>query len=417
MVTRFVDFDVKLRRKGFSAADFHTKLRSLKAGAQDFLSQVYPAISALRCNDDSDNWGYWYTQSQVLSIAGTGDPSALTFESVSIGRPVCADYWDLHAALRNSAEDPALVVDELVRIADLQVTLNPGKSPNLDFDSYPVRWPEKFRSREVNDIVRMSQLDFARRQLACNRGTYLDSCVTNLRSDEPLDSLGGRTMRHLSTQGGDVAPFESSPLANGLGVACMFLDNRNTVVFNDRRESDAEEAPMAVMKAGMHVSSSGVLEWKDVCRADGSVDIQSFAHGVVRGMVREIDRECAIPAQGVDGIRYEIASLEFARELPRAGKPQAFFVARFNCRSSDLIESVKRRRKSVRLAPEGHEYGDTFSEIGLQQGRARRLTHVEIAQMTYEGYGAYRALARANRLDKFMWRPASDFASALAPVG
>lgn len=413
MVRRFVDFDIKLRRKDFSAADFDTELRRLKAEAHDFLRQAYPAIGALRCDDHSEDWGYWYVQDEALSIAGTGNPSALAIEAMSLAHQVDAAYWDLHSALRNSPFDSNLAVDELVRLADHRVKLNASTTANQEFASYPVRWPERFRSREVNDIVRISQLDFTSKQLTLNRGTYLDSCVTNVHSDEPLESLGGRTMRQLSTQDGGVAPFRLSPLANGLGVACLFLDNRNTVVFNDRRESDAQEEPMAIMKAGMHASSSGVLEWKDVCRADGSVDVQSFAHGIVRGMVREIHRECAVPATGVDGITYEIASLEFARELPRAGKPQVFFVARFNCHSSDLIELVRRRRKSVHLAPEGHEYGDYFSQIGLRRGRARPLKQVEIVQMTYECYGAYRALTRATRLDRFLWRPASDFGSCL----
>ena len=75
MAARFIDFDIKLRRMDFSPADFAEELRSLKAKAHDFLGEVYPTIDTLRCDDESEDWGYWYTQETALSIAGTGNPS------------------------------------------------------------------------------------------------------------------------------------------------------------------------------------------------------------------------------------------------------------------------------------------------------------------------------------------------------
>lgn len=416
---RFVDFDVKLDGD-LSPEERFATLRDSKQGAHRFLREAYPKIATLACIYGDESWGHWYADRMPVRVAGTGaeGASAVSIDSLQMTGPVPAAYWDIRPALQAAGvSNPDALVAELAALADRHVHLNTTQEACPDFDLFPIRWPERFRHCEINTIVRLAAFDAGAGQLSVEKASYLDSSLSNLRCDEALASLGGRTLRQLATRQGSFASWTESPLANGVGVACLFLARGRTVVFNDRKGRAEAGKPMAVMKSGRHVSSSGVLEWQDICRTDGSVDPASVAYGMVRGMVREIGKECGIPPTGVSGVNYRIAALEMARELPRAGKPQLFFVADFDCDPLELTEVIVKQRLSADAAPEAHEYGNEFHEVLLaRNARIYDPRPDHKVRMTYEAIGAFRALADTEGLDALTWRPASDFSQPLPPA-
>lgn len=400
---RFVDFDVRLDSGNIGRVAFLQELKASKQNAHDFLRAAYPGIETLRSRFGDPQWGHWYTELRAVRIAGTGDEFA-DFDLNDLAFSGDRSYWDLKSALKLPLSSHASFIADLTDIADKYVKLNTTKQVCPDFDVFPVQWPDRFKHCEVNQIVRLSTFDPERMQVSVTRSNYLESCVLNLRCDEPLPSLNGRTTRQLGKQDGRLAALKESPLANGIGVACLFMTKGDILVFNDRKGREEEGKPMAVMKAGRHVSSSGVLEWADICRADNSVDGESFATGLIRGMVREIDRECGIPPEGVDGVSYEIAALAFARELPRAGKPQFFFLARFDCNVEALKSLLIKQRNAPGKAPEGHEYGTEFLPIRLSpDGAAPKLKSDDVKRMTYEAVGAIDALATVSDIRNLHW--------------
>ena len=406
---RFVDFDVRLDSGKIGPVAYLQQLKASKQNAHDFLRAAYPGIENLRSRFGDEQWGHWYTELRAVRIAGTGDEFA-EFDLKDLTFSGAGGYWDLKSAVKIPLEStPAALIADLTGIAEKFVNLNTTKQVCPDFDAFPVQWPDRFKYCEVNQIVRLSTFDPELRQMSVSRSNYLESCVLNLRCDEPLPSLNEGTTRQLARHNGRLAPLKESPLANGIGVACLFITKGNILVFNDRKGREEEGKPMAVMKAGVHISSSGVLEWADICRADNSVDAESFASGLIRGMVREIDRECGIPPEGVDGVRYDIAALAFARELPRAGKPQFFFLARFDCNAEALKSLLIKQRNAPGKAPEGHEYGTKFLPRRLSpHGAAPKLGPQDVLDMTYEAVGAIDALASVD-IRHLQWRPAADF--------
>ncbi len=416
---RFVDFDIKLDAD-LAPEERFAKLKELKQGAHRFLREAYPKFATLACTYGDESWGHWYADRMPVRVAGTGAEGvgAVSIDSLQMPGPAPAAYWDIHRALQELGVTGADAVGvELAALADRHIHLNKSELACPDFDLFPIRWPDRFRRCEINTIVRLAEFDPGAGRLSLEKASYLDSSLSNLHCDEALSSLGGRTLRQLASRQGGFARWTDSPLANGLGVACLFLAKGRTLVFNDRKGRAEEGKPMAVMKAGMHVSSSGVLEWQDICRSDGNVDPASLAYGMVRGMVREITKECGIPAIGVEGVNYRIAVLEMARELPRAGKPQIFFVADFDCDPLELKEVIIEQRKKKGVAPEAHEYGEDFPEIRLARDEKIHDLRPDLKiRMTYEAIGAYRALADAESLGALTWRPAADFSMPLPPA-
>ncbi len=416
---RFIDFDLKLDGD-LAPEERFAKLKEIKLGAHRFLREAYPKVATLSCTYGDGPWGHWYADRMPVRVAGTGPEGAETvsIESLAMPGPAPAAYWDIRPALQAvGVSSTDAVVTELVTLADQHIQLNTTEEACPDFDLFPIRWPDRFRHCEINTIVRLAELDAAEGRLSVEKASYLDSGLSNLRCDEALASLGGKTLRQLATRQGTFARWIESPLANGVGVACLFLAKGRTVLFNDRKGRADAGKPMAVMKSGRHVASSGVLEWQDICRSDGSVDPASVAYGMVRGMVREIGKECGIPPTGICGVNYRIASLELARELPRAGKPQLFFVADFDCGPLELKEVILERRSSAGAAPEAHEYGEDFHEVLLaRDARIPDLRPDHKIRMTYEAIGAYRALADIESLDALTWRPAADFSMPLPPA-
>jgi 8-oxo-dGTP pyrophosphatase MutT (NUDIX family) len=192
----------------------------------------------------------------------------------------------------------------------------------------------------VEDSVRLFEFDVKRREATVELANYLDQRATNMNPDiafsgMPIALEQARTFRQLDSIAGHLRPLHQCYQANTIGVACILVGRDGTPVLVLRSKDTA------VMNDGSswHCSSSGALMWDDVSGSscDGGTRL---IEGLTRGMARELKEELELlPAE------YELTLTDFARELPRAGKPQFFFLARSTDSASSLVGEIASRTK------------------------------------------------------------------------
>lgn len=209
----------------------------------------------------------------------------------------------------------------------------------------------------------------------CQPARYFDQVGTNLTVDWasgllPENALTIRADIERSREG-KLLPLAESRLANTFGTAIFFFssDLKRELV----RERNTGKV-VAIPDGGFHCTVSGVLMLDDD-RQPGQHNFDFFMDGTHR----EIKRETGLDHDSGD---YLIFPLAFARELPRAGKPQLFFMA------ISLVDDETLRQKCLQ-APERHEFK------GFQYDHSGRFPAVEEHERdhhknyTYEGWAAW----------------------------
>jgi hypothetical protein len=165
---------------------------------------------------------------------------------------------------------------------------------------------------ENNTTVRI--IDFSDSgKITCQEASYFDQLATNLTMDWASTKLPGMTIRSdvERPQHGRLKPLGESLLANTLGVAAIIFDRNFDALLRVRSAKLA-----SINDSRLHCSASGVFESQRPLT--GRHDASFFAEG----MRYEIERET-----GLRESDYALFPVAFARELPRGGKPQLFYVA------------------------------------------------------------------------------------------
>lgn len=223
---------------------------------------------------------------------------------------------------------------------------------------------------ENNQTIRVSNL-VDRKQFVCQPVTYFDQIGTNITLDWASGLLpnNSRTIRSgiERPSQGRLLPLSESLLANNLGTAIMFYDRelkRSLIrVRSDKLGSIAQR--------GLHCTVSGVLEIEPGVKP-GQFGFEIFLYGTHH----EIKMETHLNRD-----QYLLFPVAFARELPRGGKPQLFFVA------IALVDDVT-FENACQNAVERSEYiprsDDTF--FGVEVDQTMPLSEA----FTYEGFACQR---------------------------
>ncbi len=214
---------------------------------------------------------------------------------------------------------------------------------NENYRFFPVEYIEDPDLRDladrfqINDTVRLKEI--TQDKIVLQKANYLDQIATNITPDAPILQSGKETgsFRALDKHpDGTLKAFQECTQANTVGVACLFLDEKMVPVMRWR------SGEVAVMQAGWHCSSSGVLEWKDIApysavAADGRNVFENVIKGFIDGMEREIKEEAG-------NIKYTmLPCCILSRELKRSGKPQLFFFVQIH----QDIQSIRRYFKDL----------------------------------------------------------------------
>jgi hypothetical protein len=194
----------------------------------------------------------------------------------------------------------------------------------------------------VEDSVRLTEFDVQRRQATVEIATYLDQRATNMNPDAGFASQlaplrAQTTFRELDSTVGRLRALHVSYQANTIGIACVLVGRDAVPILTMRSKA------VAVMNQGsrLHCSSSGALKWDDLSDiAPHDPTSLALADALAYGMTREIAEELELKSD-----EYELTLTDFARELPRAGKPQFFFVARSEEKAESLVNEISERTK------------------------------------------------------------------------
>ncbi|SDG91861.1 hypothetical protein [Sulfitobacter delicatus] len=224
--------------------------------------------------------------------------------------------------------------------------------------------PEGF---ENNYAWRLCDIDCGAATLTLQSARYTDQVATNISVDTDSGALpaGAQTIRQdvEPPENGRLPSLATSQLANTLGVAAMVYDAQLSPLWRLRSPKMG-----AITEGGLHCTVSGVCEFPEI---DADAD-----HGfelISQGMAREIASELGLAPED-----YDLYPVAIARELPRAGKPQVFFVA-----ISHLSEAEMQDRAAS--APERVEFvRDESDQLFLSEMRESD-TH---KLFTYEGWAA-----------------------------
>ena len=235
-----------------------------------------------------------------------------------------------------------------------------------------LRFLEDKQEWENNTSLRVNSIDTTGR-LSCQKARYFDQVGTNITLDWASGVLanGWRTIRidvERPTDG-KLRPLQASNLANTLGVAVMLYDKDLSPIVRVRSESLA-----SIPKRGLHCTASGVHE-VDPTQPPGVFDYSLLE----RGMLKEIKHEI-----GLDEHEYHLFPIAFARELPRGGKPQLFYMALAK------VEN-QRIRDAMATADEAYEYVSTDSAEATEMLGGPELSS---DLFTYEGWACLRFAER-----------------------
>jgi hypothetical protein len=217
----------------------------------------------------------------------------------------------------------------------------------------------------------------------CSFAMYFDQLSTNLTVDWASGKLDKKSATIRSTVeapvGGRLHSLENSILANTLGTAVMFYDGNLEPMIRVRAKTLA-----SIAGGGLHCTVSGVLEPMNELTPGSNYSFDLF----LPGTEHEIRRET-----GLEPDQYLLFPVAFARELPRAGKPQLFWIA------ISLVDA-EYFRKSCSEAEEASEY--IVDEKATQLPDQLRDEEEFLAGFTYEGRASFefgRRFVVANRAE------------------
>ncbi len=178
---------------------------------------------------------------------------------------------------------------------------------------------------------------------------------------------------------GYLPKLNESMLANTLGVAAMVYTNDQKMLIPIRGDN---QAVMSGTGGKFHCSASGVFNWEVI----GKYTFEQTFEIFVKGMRKEIETEInLVPSD------YELFPLIFARELPRAGKPQLFFGVKTKLNLDCVYEKMKNAKESWEFISDEElpkksplkKWLDAPSEIDND------LNEIEKC-FTYEGWAAFK---------------------------
>lgn len=203
------------------------------------------------------------------------------------------------------------------------------------------------------------------------KASYFDQVATNLTLDWRSKHLPDSTLTIRNSiekpEGGKLKPLSESNLANTLGVAVMLYNSGLEAFVRLRSDSLA-----SIPKKGLHCSASGVFEMEGGIKP-GNYDYSAIEKGIELEIKAEI---------GLDRSDYDLYPTAFARELPRGGKPQLFFIAITNL---SYVEILNRSQ----VASESWEFVDD-SQLVDEENKSGFRSAADInslyEQFTYEGW-------------------------------
>lgn len=215
-----------------------------------------------------------------------------------------------------------------------------------------LQWFDDKQEWENNTSLRVDAVD-ENGNFSCRKARYFDQVATNITIDWASGKFRDkwRTIRSgmECPDDGALRSLEDSNLANTLGVAVMFYDQSLSPILRVRSDSMA-----SIPKKGLHCTASGVHE-VEPSQSSGIFDFNILK----QGMLWEIKDEI-----GLDEHEYWLFPVVFARELPRGGKPQLFFMALSKVDDQRIKEGVLSAREAYEYVAEvtEEEYAK-FSEI------------------------------------------------------
>lgn len=222
---------------------------------------------------------------------------------------------------------------------------------------------------ENNESFRIVDISPENNKMLGQRASYFDQVATNLTLDWrstklPDNSLTIRNSIELP-ENGLLKTLDNSNLSNTLGVAVM-LYNRALEPFIRLRSSDLAAIP----QKGLHCSASGVFEMDDGINA-GEHDYTVLERGIEREIASEV---------GLDRADYNLYPVAFARELPRGGKPQVFFIALTKLSGSKILEKSKNADESWEFSKD--------ETLKVKDSAFQTLSDVDnlYEKFTYEGW-------------------------------
>ena len=297
----------------------------------------------------------WYAEVRFLNFSGCGlvGPEATDLSTFRI-TPATVDtnshgYWCPPFEIREHIKK--IAAEEIGR-------LNKVEEPrrNKNFAHFHSEFPEELGECEINDTVRISS--FGDGALSVVKATYLDQLGTNITADQKIRCLNekyrDKTLRALDTQpNGALKSFAECLQANTIGVAAIAVDCDGELFFPLRSFNDKNVGKnhvlrrLGAMERGWHCFSSGVLEWSDVETAVAQNDMKLFLEGLTSGILREILYETGLTREEHG---FDIIPFAMARELKRPGKPQFFFLLRFNkLTAKEVVDKINEQLNGSKI--------------------------------------------------------------------
>ncbi|MCV2894583.1 hypothetical protein [Lentibacter sp. XHP0401] len=229
-----------------------------------------------------------------------------------------------------------------------------------------LNWDSATNTYENNRTARVDAFDIENTTLTLSEASYFDQIGTNLSVDTNSGKLphGMASIRHgfEPPVDGRLPPLTHSGLANSLGVAAMvFTPDFATQLLRVRSSRLASIAHRA-----LHCTVSGVYELPNSVKKGDITDFSALEAGMQLEMRMEL---------GLEPDEYDLFPVAFARELPRAGKPQLFFVARSKLPLEELkLRSAKAKESNEFISEADKPFHD------LSSGEFTRES------FTYEGW-------------------------------
>jgi hypothetical protein len=219
---------------------------------------------------------------------------------------------------------------------------------------------------ENNDCFSVSS--FQDGLIECQRAKYFDQIGTNITMDWDSGLIkGGSTIRSTIEKNpkGALPAFQDSCLANTIGTAVMVLNNELRPIVRVRNPNMG-----SIPHAGLHSSVSGVLE-PSKTMAFGRQTFDVFRPGTEAELLSEM---------GLHPNEYNLYPVAFARELPRGGKPQIFWVAVTNLSDEQIRDRMAKAEEASEFVP-SDEFDFFQQELDYYKTVADRFT--------YEGLAAF----------------------------
>lgn len=207
---------------------------------------------------------------------------------------------------------------------------------------------------------------------AC-KAYYFDQIATNISLDWRSKKLPDTrlTIRNSNSLerpvNGKLKSLDDSILANTLGVAVILYSSELEAFVRVRSNTLA-----SITKKGLHCSASGVFEMEGGIKP-GEYDFSIFEQAIKNEIKSEI---------GIINSDYKLYPVAYARELPRGGKPQLFFVAVTSLSKTEIIERSRKADESWEFVDEENEDFSGFKSFS-------ELSEI-MDSFTYEGWACLR---------------------------